>query len=462
MLIKNRTVFHFQDLRKKILTTLGILMLIRFFSQVPIPMLDLHYFQQWFEKNNQGMLKLFTLFSGGSLERFSPLALGITPFITASIMLQLLSVVFPSIEELRKDGKYGKRKLEWYNRFTAGVLSFFESIAITIGFGKTGILPNLTFLRGFLAVLFLTAGSIFLIACGEWINKKGIGNGISLILTANILSGLPGNIGAVLETYVFSKDSYTKILYGILFFLFFLLLFSFTVLLNLGYRKITVKYAGRVCGRESYAGERSHIPVKVNLAGVAPVIFTSSVLSFPQLLLSVLGKQKQSGIAGFLLAASSQNNWFSKYHPEYTIGFLIYAFLLLFFSFFYVSITFSSFEMAEQIRKQGGCIPGIRQGKPTELYIQEILDAMTLIGTTGLFIILMLPMIFSGISGVDLSISGTSLIIITGVLMETLDEIEAYKKVHACAGFLPDKEQTYKKKEIFTFHKKRNKDKGAV
>lgn len=448
-----KTAFKIKDLRKKLLLTIGILLLIRLGTQFPVPGINLTYYKEWFQRNNQGFLNLFSAFSGGSFEKFSLFALGITPYITASIILQLLAVVFPSLEEMRRDGEYGKKKLEWLNRAAAVLLAFLESLAMAVSFGKTGILPDLNVFRIGIIVLFLTAGTAILIAAGELITHSGIGNGISMVLMANILSGLPGNFSALYETYI-KHQTVTKatlrtgMILGLIIGMSILI-----VLLNEGCRKITVQYSKKLNGR-SIGAQGSFIPIKVNLAGVAPVIFASSILSFPQMMVSILNKENRNGILGFLLHLLNQKNWFDKLHPEYTLGFFLYMGLILFFAFFYVSITYNSMEMAENLRKQGGCIPGIRTGKPTEAYIGKTVRAMTVIGTLGLMFVVFVPVFVCGITGANISFGGTSLIIIAGVILETMDQIEAMIKTHHYEGFLSIsiKKPAYKIPQLLRSH----------
>lgn len=443
-----KIAFRIRELRHKLYITIGILVLIRLISQIPVPGIRLDYFKEWYEKNSQGFLNFLSMFSGGSFKNFSLLALGITPYITASIIIQLLSVVFTELESMRKDGKYGRRKLEWINKVSAIALSFLESIAMVIGFKKTGILGSITILKFCLMIFSFTLGTAFLIVCSEWINERGIGNGISVILMANIVSELPGDIGLLYENYVLhQKASYVLLRTGIIL-LFVLAVSIFIILLNEGYRRISVKYSKKIHEKKAGEGYHSYIPVKVNLSGVAPVIFASSVLTFPQMMSVLIGGNKKTGIFRTLLNCLSQSSWFQKQHPEYSIGFFLYIGLILFFAFFYTSITYNAIEMAENLRKQNGCIPGIRQGKPTEHYIGKVLRCMTIIGTTGLILIIVIPILLCRFTGISISIGGTSLIIIYGVILEILDQIEAELKTHNYGGFLKEHK---KKKSVFRF-----------
>ena len=436
MLRSIKKAFRIPDLRKKLLFTIGIIILVRIGSQLPVPGIDASYFKQWFAKNSEGPLNLFSAFTGGSFESFSIFALGITPYITASIIIQLLTIVIPVLEEYHHDGVYGMKKLEWINRWTAVGLAFIESIAMAIGFGRSGLIPDLSFLRGFIIVISLTAGSGLLIFMGEMIKKKGIGNGISIILAVNILSRVPQSLTILFENFVFRKTIAKGMLSAAIIIGVILITITLVVLLNEGRRNVPVQYSKKISGHGFYGGQKSKIPIKVNVANVMPVIFTSTMLSFPQMIASITGKGYGSGMSAFFLNCVSQNNWFNPAHPEYTFGFLIYVGMMYFFAFFYTSISFNPMEIADNLKKQGGCISGIRPGKPTEIYIRNIVNRMIVIGTTGLLIIVMIPCIFNGLFGASVSFGGTSIIIIVGVILETLEQIESYMQERNFTGFI--------------------------
>ena len=428
--------FRIPDLRKKLLFTIGIIILVRAGSQVPVPGIDTTYFKQWFSQNNSGALNLFSAFTGGSFESFSVFALGITPYITASIIIQLLTIVIPALEEFQHDGVYGMKKLEWINRWTAIGLAFIESIAMALGFGRSGLIPNLSFLRGVIIVICLTAGSGLLIFMGEMIKKKGIGNGISIILAVNILSRVPHSLSLLFENFVYRKTIAKGMLAAATILGVILITIILVVLLNEGRRDISVQYSGKMSGHKMIGGQMSKIPIKVNVANVMPVIFTSTILSIPQMVATITGKGYGSGVSAFILNCVSQNNWFDPLHPQYTFGFVIYVVMMYFFAFFYTSISFNPMEIADNLKKQGGCIAGIRPGKPTEIYIGKIINRMIVIGTTGLLVVVMIPCVFNGMFGASVSFGGTSIIIIVGVILETLEQIESFMQERNFSGFI--------------------------
>lgn len=435
-----RGAFRAKELRGKILFTLFIIALVRLGSQIPVPGINTEYFRQWFAENGGDAFNIISAFTGGSFERFSIFALGITPYITASIIIQLLTIAIPALEELQKDGDYGRKKLDWITRYTALGLALIESIAMAIGFGKSGLIPNMSALRGVIIVICLTGGCALIILLGECINKKGIGNGISIILMVNILSGIPRDIFALVELFIYEKTIAKAAVAVIIIVAVIILTVVLVVLLNEGVRKIPIQYAAKSNnGRALIRGQSSFLPIKVNAASVMPVIFASALFSIPMMFANILGKGYGSGISAFILNAINQNNWFSKTHPEYTLGLLIYIPLIIFFAYFYTSISFNPIEIADNLKKSGATIPGIRAGKPTEEYLSKIISRMIFIGAVGLIIVVLIPIFFSGMFGANVSFGGTSIIIIVGVILETLEQIEAAMQVHNYKGFIAQK-----------------------
>ena len=429
--------FKVKSIRNKLLFTLLIILATRLGSQIPVPGVDVSYFRNWFSANSKGALGLLSAFTGGSFERFSIFALGVTPYITASIIIQLLAVVFPSLSELQKDGDYGKKKLEWITRFAGIGLAVFESTAMAIGFARSGLLPGLSIVRGILVVIFFTLGTIITILLGVAVDKKGIGNGISIILLANILSGLPRDYVVLYEMFIKGKPVAPAILAAVLIILFTLLTITLVILLNDAVRVIPVKYPVNAGGRLAGHGvRRSDLPIKVNTAGVIPIIFASSIMSVPQLFASILGKGYGSGISRFILNMLSQNSWFDKTHPEYTIGLALYLALVFFFAYFYTSISFNPIEISNDIKKQGASIPGIRPGKPTTEYLTAIINHLVFIGAVGLIIVTLVPLLTTSILNASLSFGGTSIIIIVGVILEVIEKVESEMKVHYYKGFV--------------------------
>lgn len=431
-----KSAFRIKDLRRKLLFTLLMIILVRVGSQIPVPGINTSYFKQWFAKNNDGEFNIFSAFTGGSFENFSIFALGITPYITASIIIQLLSVCIPALEQFQKDGEYGRKKMEWVNRWTAIGLSVVESVCMAYGFGKSGLIPNMSIFRGIIITVFLTGGCGLMIFMGEMIKKHGIGNGISIILAVNILSRIPGSLSALFETFVFNKTIAKGCLSALIIIAIIVATIVLVVTLNDGHRDVPVQYSQKMNGRRLAGTQASKIPIKVNVANVMPVIFASSLLSLPQMVASITGKGYGSGISRIILEGVNQNNWFNPSTPWCSIGLVIYIVMLYFFAFFYTSISFNPLEVASNLKKSGGCIPGLRPGKPTEDHLAKVLSHMVVIGATALMIIVFIPTFFNGMFHASVSFGGTSIIIIVGVMLETLEQIEAHMQVRKHEGFL--------------------------
>lgn len=431
-----RTAFHIKELRRKLLFTMLMVVLVRIGSQLPVPGIDVIYFREWFSRNTSDAFSIFSAFTGGSFENFSIFALGVTPYITASIIIQLLTIVIPTLEEYQKDGDYGRKKLEWINRWTAIGLSFVESVCMSYGFGKSGLIPNMSILRGIIIVICLTGGSGLMIFMGEMIKKHGIGNGISIILAVNILSRIPNSLSSLFETFVFNKTVAKGCLSAFVIIAVIVGTIVLVVILNDGHRDIPVQYSQKMNGRRLTGGQASKIPIKVNVANVMPVIFASSLLSIPQMVASITGKGYGSGISKLILESINQNNWFNLSKPFCSIGLVFYIAMIYFFAYFYTSISFNPMEVAANLKKSGGCIPGLRPGKPTEEYLAKVISHMVVIGATALMVIVFIPTIFNGLFGANVSFGGTSIIIIVGVALETLEKIESQMQVRKCEGFL--------------------------
>lgn len=430
-----KNIWKVKSLKKKILFTLGMIAILRLAAQIPIPGIDLEYFKLWYEQNGDAF-NILSAFTGGSFERFSLLCLGITPYITASIIIQLLTIVIPKLEELQKDGEYGRKKMEWVNRWTALGLAVIESTAMVIGFTRSGVFQEMNWWKSILAVAGMIGGSVLCIVIGELIKKKGIGNGISIVLMVNILAGIPGDIGALFETFVFSKTLAKGAVSAGLIIAIFLLTILLVVVFNESQRRIPVHYSRKIQGARPVGVQNSFIPLKVNPAGVVPVIFASSILAVPQMVASVAGKGYGDGISAWILNVTNQNNWFNPTKPSYTIGVMFYAVMVVFFGYFYTSITFNPMEVADNIRKQGGTIPGIRSGKPTELYLASVTNRLVIIGSIGLLLVVLIPIVFSGVFQANISLGGTSIVIVVGVILETIQQIDSQMLVRNYEGFL--------------------------
>lgn len=438
MLETLKNAFRIKEIRTKLFFTFCMMVVIRFGSQLPVPGVNRNYFSQWFANQSNDAFNFFSAFTGGSFERFSVFALSITPYITSSIIIQLLTIAIPALEEMHKDGEDGRKKIAALTRYVTVGLALMESIAMTVGFGRSGLIPNMNFLKGLTVVVALTAGSAFLMWIGERITEKGVGNGISIVLMINILSSIPADFVTLFEMFVKGKTLAHGALAAIIIIAVVLVTIVLVIVLNDAQRKIPVQYAKKMQGRKMVGGQSTFIPLKVNTAGVIPVIFASSLMSIPQIIMSFTGKTAGTGVGGTILSMLSQNNWFNPSHPVYSIGLLLYIALIIFFAYFYTSITFNPIEVADNMKKQGGFIPGIRPGKPTQDYLNKVLGNLVFIGAAGLIIVVLVPIFFNGWFGARVSFGGTSIIIIVGVVLETLKQIESQMLVRNYRGFLSE------------------------
>lgn len=436
-----RNAFKIKDIRSKLVFTFLALLVVRIGSLLPVPGIDREYFSQWISAQTQ--FGFFNTLTGGSFERMSIFALNISPYITSSIIMQLLTIAIPKLEELQKDGEDGRKKIAEYSRYLTIALSVIESIALAIGFGRSGILlGGLTFANVAVITAAFTAGSAFLMWLGERITEKGVGNGISIILLINIIARMPSDFMRLYQTFILGASSVVRGIFAGLIILFIVvLLVVFIVVLQSAERKIPVQYAKKVQGRKMVGGQSSHIPLKVNTAGVIPIIFAGSIMQFPIVLASFFGVQPaRAYVFPKILYLLNQNTWFNFRSGEfkYTLGALIYIFLTVFFAYFYTSVTFNPIEISNNMKKQGGFIPGIRPGKPTTEYLTKVLNNIIFIGATGLTIVALVPIFFSGAFGAQVSFGGTSLIIVVGVVIETIKQIESMMLVRHYKGFLND------------------------
>ena len=422
-----KSVFRVKEMRRKLLYVLWMILVIRIGSQLPIPGVDSDVFKQWFRSNTGDAFNFFDAFTGGSFESMSVFALNITPYITSSIIIQLLTIAIPALEEMHRDGEEGRKKMTAITRYVTVGLALFESIAMTIGFSRGNIVKDMNFLKAVVVIASLTAGSAMLMWIGERITEKGVGNGISVVLLYNIISRLPDDAITIYETFMSGRSIAVQILIAVFVIAILLAILGFTVLLNAAERRIPVQYAQKVQGRRSVGGRSTYIPVKVNTANVMPVIFASSLMSMPQIIGSFFGYQIDvTTIGGKIMAMLSSNYWFRPSLPFYSIGVVVYVALLIVFAYFYTSISFNPLEIADNMKKSGGFIPGVRPGKPTSDFLNNMLNHLIIIGAVGLTIIALLPIILSGIFNITrLSFMGTSLIIIVNVVLETAKSIES-------------------------------------
>ena len=442
MLKTLKNAFKIKEIRSKILFTLAMLVVIRLGSQLPTPGIDPVYIQNLLNQATGGgdTFNFLEAFTGGSFSKMAIFALSITPYITSSIIIQLLTIAIPKLEEMQRDGEDGRKKLAAITRYVTIALSVIESGAMAIGFGGQGLLKPFNALTVIGTILILTAGSATLMWIGERITDKGIGNGISIVLVINILSRLPQDISSLYTQFVKSAVNAGNIagavIAAVVIIAIIVAMVAIVIILNDGVRKIPVQYAKKVQGRKLVGGQTSSIPLKVNTAGVIPIIFASSLMQFPIIISSFF--YKGNGVWRKVLNVLNSGNWCNPQQPVYTIGLLVYVILVIFFAYFYTSITFNPLEVAENMKKQGGFIPGIRPGKPTAEYLSKLLNYIIFIGVIGLIIIAVLPFFFNGVFKASVSFGGTSLIIIVSVILETIKQVESQMLVRNYKGFLND------------------------
>ena len=413
-----KKVWSAKELRNRILFTLIMLIFIRMVSQITVPGVNSEFLKNYFGNNEA--FNLMSAFTGGGLERLSVFALGVTPYITSSIIIQLFTISFPRLEQLAKEGESGRKKLTKYTQYVTLVLSLVSSISMVIGF-RNQMLITKNYLTYAVVVATLTGGSMILVWLGNRITEKGIGNGISMILLFNILSRMPQDMKTLYECFMQGKTWTKMTMAGLVIAAIIVVVICLTLILNSAERRIPVIYTQKMQGRRFAGDGASNIPMKVNTAGVMPVIFATSLMTFPALVLGFLGKTP-SGIWATVTKALNSNNWFSPGDWLPTVGYILYVLLLIFFAYYYTTITFNSAEIANNLRKAGATIPGKRPGKDTELYLQKILKHVIMIGVIGLLIVCTIPLVISGVTGANVSFGGTSLIIVVSVILEAVKQ----------------------------------------
>ena len=413
-----------------------MLVVVRLGSQLPTPGVNPDYIKNFFAQNTGDAFNFFNAFTGGSFEQMSVFALSITPYITSSIIIQLLTIAIPKLEEMQREGEDGRKKIASFTRYLTVALALMESTAMAIGFGRQGLLQEYNFVNAAIVVLTLTGGSALLMWIGERITENGVGNGISIVLLINILSRVPSDLNTLFERFVKGKTIAKGGLAAIIIAAIILVLVVMVVILQDGERRIAVQYSQKMQGRRTYGGQSTHIPMKINTAGVIPIIFASSLMQFPIVIASFLGKGNGSGIGSEILRGMNQSNWCNPQNIKYSWGLVVYIILTVFFAYFYTSITFNPMEIANNMKKSGGFVPGIRPGRPTVEYLTRILNYVIFMGAVGLVIIQFVPILFNGWLGAKVSFGGTSLIIIVSVILETLKQIESQMLVRNYKGFL--------------------------
>ena len=432
-----QNAFKIKELRNKIIMTFLMLVVIRLASQLPVPGVDRNYFASWFAAHTGDAFSLVDAFTGGSFLNMSILALNITPYITSSIIMQLLTIAIPRLEEMQKEGEDGRKKIASITRYVTVALALIEGTAMAVGFGRNGLLENYNAINVILVITTLTAGSAFLMWIGERITDRGVGNGISIVLCINIISRMPQDIASLFQQFVIGKSVAVGALAAVIIIAIIAGMVILVIMLNGAERRIPVQYARKIQGRRQIGGATSSIPLKVNTAGVMPIIFASSLMEFP-VIISQLAGYSGTGVWSEILRYLSSSYWCNPAMPRYTIGLVVYILLLIFFAYFYTSITFNPIEISENMKRSGGFVPGIRPGKPTSDYLQRILNYIIFIGAIGLTIAGILPFFFRGVFGASVSFGGTSLIIVVSVILETIKQIESMMTVRNYSTFLSD------------------------
>ena len=431
MLEKIKNIFIIPELKNRVMFTLGILITVRLGAHIPIPGIDTEVLSQAFQNYQNTLLGLYNLFAGGAFEKATIFALGIMPYISASIIIQLMGTVVPYFQRLQKEGESGRKKITQLTRYLTVLIAAMQSYGIVAVFlpsmssnGQSVVInPGIGFI--FTGTICLVTGVILLMWLGERITERGIGNGISLIIMIGIVSRLPN---VVLGEVALVNEGVRNILQEVLLLGIMFIVIAFVILLTQGTRKIPVSYAKRVVGRKVYGGQNTHIPMRVNTAGVMPIIFAQSIMFIPSTLSTFLG---DSDFSVMLMG------WFSFEHPFY---WTVFGLMIIFFTYFYTAIAFDPVQVSSTMKQQGGFIPGVRPGKKTSEYIDNILTRVTLPGSIALAFVAIFPYILMEIMGINYDLAsffgGTSLLIIVGVALDTLQQIESHLMMRHYDGFL--------------------------
>lgn len=423
MLTTLRDAWKIPELRKKMTFTLFMLFIFRLGSNVPVPYMNKEIIQSIFEGQEGGILQFLNMMAGGTFSNFSIFALNIYPYITASIIIQLLTIAFPSLEELAQAGDEGQKKIARYTRYAAIALATIQGLGMTLGvFGSA--LEADTNIQKFIVLITLVAGTAFLIWIGERITEKGVGNGTSLIIFIGIVSKLPTEM---IKAFQLIRVGELSIVTALIFAILAIVIIAFVVALQEGERKVPVQYAKRVVGRKMYGGQSTHIPIKVSMAGVMPVIFTSSIMALPQTIAMISGGNVSQWIEKWLTPQGSIGIW------VYTIFNIL---LIMFFTYFYTAIQFNTVEYSKNLQQNGGFIPGIRPGRPTSEYLDRIVSRITFVGGLSLAVLATLPIVLSKLMGMSVNFGGTAIIIVVGVALETVKQLESQMMMRHYRGFL--------------------------
>ncbi|NLA84415.1 MAG: preprotein translocase subunit SecY [Clostridiales bacterium] len=417
-----KNAWKIEDLRKKIIFTLIMLLVYRVGTYVPVPGVDSSFIKAVIDQS--GLLGFLNIISGGAFANFTVFAMSITPYINASIIMQLLTVAIPKLEQLAKEGEEGRKKIAQYTRYFTVILAFIQAFGITFGLARSsGALLQNNVWTYIVVSMTLTAGTAFLMWLGEQITEKGIGNGISLIIFTSIISRAPIAVVRLFEMAFRTKSMNPLLLPLILVFM--VALIAGVIFIDMGQRRIPVQYSKRVVGRKVYGGQSTHIPMKVNSSGVLPIIFAVSVLAVPQTIAQFTAQD-----SGFAL-------WVDKYFSQDSgLYAVLYALMIIFFTFFYTQITFNPVEISNNLKQYGGFVQGIRPGKPTADYLMRISNRLTLVGALFLAFVAIIPIVVTAITKVPMSFGGTAILIVVGVAMETSKQLESQMLMRHYKGFL--------------------------
>lgn len=438
--IKN--AFKIPDLRRRIFFTIMMLIVFRFGAHIPVPYLSPEAMQQFLGAGGTDLFSLFDIFTGGAFSNATVMAMGVSPYINASIIIQLLTVAIPALERLAKEGVEGRKKINKITRYVGIALAFVQGAGLYVTLHNMGVQSNTTVIANesaltfFVITLTFTAGTAFIVWLGELITEKGLGNGVSMIIFAGIVSRIPSGIYTIYQQFLTPSITFkgAAISLGIL--IIAIAAITFVVLFNTAERRIPVQYAKRVVGRKMYGGQSTNIPIKVVMGGVMPIIFASSIMAFPATIVRLVsgGELPTSGIGHLILSCLSAG--LGPWWTSVVYG-VLYFILILFFTYFYTAIQFNPIEMANNMKKSGGYIPGYRPGKPTSDFISKVANRLNLAGAIFLGIIAVLPIIIGAIFGINsLQIGGTSLLIMEGVALETVRQIESQMTMRHYKGFL--------------------------
>ena len=419
------TLGKFGDLKRRLVFLLGALVVYRIGAHIPVPGIDPNELAKLFQQNSGGILDMFNMFSGGALRRFTIFALGIMPYISASIIMQLLTVVSPQLEALKKEGEAGRRKITQYTRYGTVVLSLFQALGISIALeSQRGLVIDPGLMFRFTTVLTLTTGTMFLMWLGEQITERGIGNGISMIIFGGIIAGLPAAMAGTLELV---RTGAMTIFAALVVFALVVLVTAVVVFIEKGQRRILVNYAKRQVGNRLYGGQSSFLPLKLNMSGVIPPIFASSIILFPATLASWFGSHEYLGWLKDVSAALA---------PGQVLYIALYAAAIVFFCFFYTALVFNSKETADNLKKSGAFVPGIRPGEQTARYVDRIITRLTLIGAIYITLVCLLPEFLRSNYNVPFYFGGTSLLIVVVVTMDFMAQLQAYLMSHQYESLL--------------------------